>query len=240
MYKWLLDIYENGSLLDSFTQFPDYGSDEGRIIAEYNLSDHPFYYFTSNLLNSIYQESEALHKAKELLVIFNGICYLLNLTITNFIPGSIRSNSYYEQTSAIFFGDKYPSTIDILMKGRHEHDNYHKVLRLMGRSHKNIQWMDLYKIYEILKKELGEQKLAQITSKKNWNKFTGTANFSIEAGDEARHAIPNKDIKDTMPIDEARKLIKTACQNWVEEAFNIKINNKLYFPEYISLDFDNI
>jgi len=103
MCKWLLNIYGNGSLLDFFTHSLNYKSDEGRIV-EYNLSD---YYFTSSLLNSIEQESEALSKAKELLVIFNGVCYLLNLTFMNFVSGSIQINNDYKQNSDIYLFDKF-------------------------------------------------------------------------------------------------------------------------------------
>lgn len=78
-------------------------------------------------------------------------------------------------------------------------------------------WINLYKIYEIIKDNIGKKKVEAILTDKQLSRFTGTAQSKSQIGDEARHAA-KKFIghKDPMTINEASDLIRKLILEWAE------------------------
>jgi len=76
-------------------------------------------------------------------------------------------------------------------------------------------WINLYKVYEIVQNDAGKKKIQQ------WNKnkislFTHTANSQRAIGDDARHGVDDNDPpKEPMSLSEAKALIMTLLQKWL-------------------------
>jgi hypothetical protein len=82
---------------------------------------------------------------------------------------------------------------------------------------KPTSWIDLYKIYEIIKDNIGEKKIIGFLTKSEINRFTGTAQSKAQIGDEARHASNKyKGHSQPMTIQEADVLIKKLIINWLD------------------------
>jgi hypothetical protein len=78
-------------------------------------------------------------------------------------------------------------------------------------------WINLYKIYEIIRDNIGDKRIIQILSKNELSRFTGTAQSREQIGDDARHA-SKKFLGHSQPmtIEEANDLIKKLITKWVE------------------------
>lgn len=91
-----------------------------------------------------------------------------------------------------------------------------KVLRLIGS--RRLDWVTLYRIYEVIKKDVRD------VSKKGWatrgslRVFSTTANHPAVSGDDARHGESNK-IPPSVPmeIEKARALIRRIVDRWLKE-----------------------
>ena len=82
-------------------------------------------------------------------------------------------------------------------------------------------WINLYKVYEIVKKDAGKQnnidRIQQWITKKKISLFTRTANSQSAIGDDARHGVDDKDPpKEPMSLSEADALIMTLLQKWLQ------------------------
>lgn len=78
-------------------------------------------------------------------------------------------------------------------------------------------WINLYKIYEIIRDDIGDKEIIKILSKNELSRFTGTAQSREQIGDDARHAA-KKFIGHPQPmtIKEANELIKKLILEWSE------------------------
>lgn len=85
-------------------------------------------------------------------------------------------------------------------------------------------WINLYKVYEILKKDAGNKnKIDKIDRIKQWidkdkiRQFTHTANSQSAIGDDARHGVDQNDPpKEPMSLPEAVALIRNLLQKWLQ------------------------
>ena len=79
-------------------------------------------------------------------------------------------------------------------------------------------WINLFKVYEIVNKDAGRTKIEQWTNKKI-GLFTHTANSQSAIGDDARHGFDNDKHappKEPMSLYEADALIMTLLQKWLQ------------------------
>ncbi len=77
-------------------------------------------------------------------------------------------------------------------------------------------WINLYKVYEIVNKDAGRTKIEQWTNKKI-GLFTHTANSQSAIGDDARHGVDKHDPpKEPMSLSEARALIRNLLKQWLQ------------------------
>jgi len=92
-----------------------------------------------------------------------------------------------------------------------------KAFRLLGAG--NLNWVNLYRLYEIIKKDIGG--IEEIVNrgwatKKSLKRFKHTANSPDAIGDDARHGKqPTKPPKNPMALGEARSLLKLILHNWL-------------------------
>ena len=82
-------------------------------------------------------------------------------------------------------------------------------------------WINLYKVYEIVKKDAGKQnnidRIQQWITKKKISQFTHTANSQSAIGDDARHGVDHNDPpKEPMSLSEADALIRNLLQKWLQ------------------------
>jgi len=77
-------------------------------------------------------------------------------------------------------------------------------------------WINLFKVYEIVNKDAGKKKIEQWTKDKI-SQFTHTANSQSAIGDDARHGVDkHAPPKEPMSLYEADALIMTLLQKWLQ------------------------
>ncbi|MCW6053199.1 hypothetical protein K4039_24800 [Lyngbya sp. CCAP 1446/10] len=82
-------------------------------------------------------------------------------------------------------------------------------------------WINLYKVYEIVKKDAGEKnkidRIKQWIDKDKIRQFTHTANSQSAIGDDARHGVDRNDPpKEPMSLSEAQALIRNLVKQWLQ------------------------
>jgi len=78
-------------------------------------------------------------------------------------------------------------------------------------------WINLYKVYEIVNKDAGKKKIEQWITKDKISQFTHTANSQSAIGDDARHGVDkHAPPKEPMSLYEAEALIMTLLQKWLQ------------------------
>ena len=86
--------------------------------------------------------------------------------------------------------------------------NVADALRQFARSH---EWFDIYKVYEIIRDDLGSKKL-------NSKKFVGKTDLDLlrQTANYYRHARTARPSK-PMTHNDARELIRRVLRHWLEE-----------------------
>ena len=82
-------------------------------------------------------------------------------------------------------------------------------------------WVSLYKVYEIIKDEVGQNTIEGWITKDTRSRFTGTAQNRDVLGDQARHASRNNPsifMTDTMSHSEAHQVIAKILRCWLKIA----------------------
>lgn len=193
------------------------------------------YLLSSNLFESINSDYEILLKAKHFLDILNGAAkaiynnhiyvtantvYRMNelnkLQGTGFMSGKITGRSRLRATL----------TIDSKEKGKISENKYQKWIdkaktdsnvREILHFFNNQDWWNLYKIYEIIRKDLKKSGMNNLVSKNEISRFTRTANDNKIIGGKARHATyDNESHTNPMDINSARKFILDYFEKWIE------------------------
>ncbi len=108
--------------------------------------------------------------------------------------------------------DPIPPLIMLAQKN----NNVGIVLRLLGSG--NYDWVNLYRIYEIIKADMGGVNSIvnkQWTTNKVIARFTHTANSPDASGDQSRHGKGEPAPKDPMSLVEAKSFIEGIIHNWI-------------------------
>lgn len=245
MYKWLIEIYGNGGIVDSLATFKLSTCDQATIIAIPNFSEHLNYFFSSITLNDLDDKSEVLKESKRQLTLLNGICYLFNIGYTPFILNSEPIiNTDYEINQKPDNSLNYDkSDIARLIDNLQQNDDYHKIIRLLGKSHNKIEWEDLYKIYEIVKKKyhsLDQSIYKFLRNDPKWTNLTHTANHP-NTGDSARHGHSKEDPPpEPMSIETARDMIREICLKLTEKLFDLNCQHYISQLSSKKQSFDDI
>ncbi|WP_107668013.1 hypothetical protein [Cyanothece sp. BG0011] len=246
-YKWLIDIRNNGML---------YGLSRDQLYTTHRIIISPYfsindsedkYYFSSYLLDDLEDSQKVFHKANNLLGLYNGVLYLLNRTHSRLLLGSDpkRNRDYQpnDEDSIKYCREHYNkiSLVETIWNFLEKDADIYKIVRLLGKQHKDTEFDELYKVYEILHNKWKTRDLNKAKKiHKDYEKFRRTANHPESLGDDARHGHSNnKPLSKPMDIIEARKKVKFDCQELLEHLLNIRID-KENLPEYIKHKFDEI
>jgi len=114
-----------------------------------------------------------------------------------------------------------PDRIEPTFSLAERNTNVADALRIFGKG--DLSWFDLYKIFEIIRDDLGGQKNlldAEFVLKKDLSRFRQTAQHPEAIGDKARHARIGAEVpKDPMAIVEASLLISALLQKSIASKF---------------------
>ena len=204
-------------------------SDEFSLITENNK-----YYLTSSHWESLTNTSDVLSEATKLLEYISAVAMIS-------FPGfpRLESDKIYEVDEE----GKRHNRVELLVKilplqdsfsiqlegGQDiipilEFDSWRKlaeedeIVKDVFRQFREFDhnWINLYKIYEIVKKDAGKKKIEQWTKNKI-SQFTHTANSQSAIGDDARHGVDRNDPpKEPMSLSEAQALIRNLLKQWLQ------------------------
>ena len=92
--------------------------------------------------------------------------------------------------------------------------NVAKVLRLFGAGNHN--WVSLYRIYDVIKGDVGDIAKKEWATKNEIKRFTHTANSPDAIGDDSRHGAGNRPPPEKpMQLSDAKSLFKTIIHEWL-------------------------
>ncbi|AMU69847.1 Uncharacterised protein [Mycobacteroides abscessus subsp. abscessus] len=96
-------------------------------------------------------------------------------------------------------------------------DDIAEVLNILGGQSESLGWVDLYKIYEIIRASIKPKKIYDLgwADKATDSAFTVSANLPCISGSDARHARLEGSPKHTMTIDQGRAYISDLVAKWM-------------------------
>lgn len=191
------------------------------------------YYLTSDFLTAINDHKEIESKAKQFIDILNGAINLFYGNHKRIETGSIiqidengKKSKFVSMTGSIknrtrVYGNltnkddliEKPTTIELWLNKAEKNESVRDVLHFFNE----ISWWNLYKIFEIIRDDVGEQKeLYKFLEKNDLSHFTQAAQSRELLGDKARHASKKyKPPKTFLTLDKANELVKNLFNNWI-------------------------
>ena len=94
-----------------------------------------------------------------------------------------------------------------------------EALHILGESNRHIDWVGLYKVYEIVRENIRPRDLVgeSLLTSAERTAFTGSANRPDVSGPLARHArMGGKPPTRTMALVDARQLITRMVADWLD------------------------
>ena len=189
------------------------------------ITDEEKDYLTSTKLNKISDYHEIIAGANEFLYILNGLANIFNFNHKNVDTGNIKiiEDGKYNLVLMTGTGEWRTRTRGTLAgltgKSLLERTEDDKNIRDVAYFFKEINWWNLYKIFEIIRHDVGGEKNfrnLKLIEKDKYKLFTETANSRSAIGDKARHATPNnKKPKTDLTLKEAYKIILQLFWNWI-------------------------
>lgn len=183
-------------------------------------------YLCGPTLASASAPAEALLRATELMPRLNGVGRVVD---SAFEPVRVSGRVSNGEQPATVFAEAHLRARSRLSAGgepvvaqrtldRAQHDQaFDEVLRLLGTS-PELDWFDLYKLYELLKRDAGGDDPLRARagiSQADLKSFTGSANLPEVSGSAARHAVGTGGVPTrTMTLAEARDLILGIVRTW--------------------------
>ncbi len=193
------------------------------------------YYLTSDFLSSIADSKDIESKAKQIIDLLNGASSIVHRDHKKIETGSIIKVDE-EGKRAIFMSineaikvrvrmsavvlrkgvvEEPSSNIENWITIAQKHESVRDVLHFFN----DITWWNLYKVYEIIRDDVGGQnRLYKLVPKTELSLFTQAAQSRELLGDQARHASKKKYPAPTTPmtIDEAFAAIKRLFEIWIK------------------------
>lgn len=230
--KWKILLNGDITILKSFSQ-DTIVTDELSIVEEMGQ-----FIMTCPEFDSLNSVEDVKQKADELIEQINGLTYYLlnsNKTIsTNSISWSNNQGGtdsvVFPETVELNISQPQPSTLSINKDGSiiesspiisirgflHEAQNdpkKTKILRLL--SYRNLDWVSLYRIYEVIFSEVGTRIFSWVNKSKIKN-FKHTSNSVSSIGDAARHGIEKEALpSNPMTLIEAQKIIMLIIEKYL-------------------------
>jgi hypothetical protein len=182
------------------------------------------YYLKSTDFNLLTDAGDVLEAAKYILQIVNGaaMLHLENFLVVQVHPSVIgidqdgkrhQFSFGYGTGRPVLRPAQQPARVDSWITQAGQNKNIADALRLFCEQN----WINLYKIYEIVRDDIGgERNMYGWVTKREIKRFTQTAQSRDAIGDAARHASDKfKPPKGPMSLAEAKSLIKIILLNWL-------------------------
>jgi hypothetical protein len=187
------------------------------------LEEGGIYFLKSTTFNSLPNADEVLKTAIYLLEVVNGAAIL---HLENFLPvrfqntiigidqdGKRHSFGFgYGTGRPILKSAQKPAKVASWITKAGQDKNVADALRYLC----DQNWVNLYKIFEIVQNDVGDIGKRGWVARKDINRFTQTAQSKETLGDAARHASKKfKPHPQPMSLQEAKHFIRTLLLNWL-------------------------
>lgn len=230
--KWFVQLHGDHELLDWLTS--DRDSKDDLFIIE----DHGSFFMTSLEFEKLNYIEEVKNKSDEILEMINGIASFLFSTKGRLSSNSISNRNESGGIDCTVFAETCfinisipPPTIVIengdgtisksspllsinqLLSDASKNVNKSKIFRLLAKG--NLDWVMLYKLYEVIESEIGDQLFLWV-SKSEIKNFKHTCNSVAATGDDSRHG---KELtyppKNPMTLKESQDLINLIIDKYL-------------------------
>jgi hypothetical protein len=231
--KWFIQLNGDHELLEWLTS--DRESKDDLFIIEDNGS----FFMTSQEFEKLNYIEEVKKKSDEFLEMINGIASFLFSTKGRLSSNSISNRNesggidctVYVETCFINISIPPPSiiiengngiisksspllSINQILSDACKNANKSKIFRLLAKG--NLDWVMLYKLYEVIESEIGDQIFLWV-SKTTIKNFKHTCNSVAATGDDCRHG---KELtsppKNPMTLKESQDLINMILDKYLE------------------------
>ena len=192
------------------------------------------YYLTSESIEETFDHDEILYNVSLLLDVLNGAANIIHKDHKKIVTGCLievdengKRNIFVSIHETVTIRDRCtaelirdgkiieipPSKIEDWVTKAKTNKSVRDVLHFFN----DITWWNLYKVYEIIKDDLGrEDKIYKLINKSELKCFTQAAQSRDFIGDQARHAgkrfIPPQK---KLTLDEASNTIIKLFENWI-------------------------
>jgi len=187
------------------------------------IEENGVYYLKSANFNSLIDAGDVLEDARRLLEVINGAAIL---HLENFMPVQVnnsvtgidgegtrhRFSFGYGTGRPIMKSPQAPAEITGWLKKVKQDKNVEDALRFLC----DPDWINLFKIYEIVRDDVGDLGERGWVTKQDIKRFTQTAQSQDALGDAARHASKKyKPHPKPMSLMEAKSFIRNILLNWL-------------------------
>jgi hypothetical protein len=187
------------------------------------------YYLSLQLLDSLSNYDDMLHRASEFLDILNGGANVLYSNHEKVRPGNLKIVDSNGTNDVLITGmarikvkstlrkgtDTFGSTLETWLSKSQTNRDVRDVLHFFNE----ITWWNLYKVFEIIRDDCkGQKGLYKLGDKNELSHFTQAAQSRELLGDKARHASKKyKAPQAVLTLDEATDIIVRLFRNWVSK-----------------------
>jgi len=201
--KWFVQLHGDHELLEWLT------SDSDSIDGLFIIKDNGNFFMTSLEFENMDSIEEVKKKSDEILEMINGIASFLFSTKGRLSSNSISNRNVsggidctvFVETSYINLSSPPPTitiengdgtvsksspllSINQLLADATKSANKSKILKLLAKG--NLDWVMLYKLFEVIESEIGDQIFLWVSKPKIKN-FKHTCNSVAATGDDSRH-----------------------------------------------------
>jgi hypothetical protein len=218
MEEWLVKL--KGDLFDLQELPLLFISPEASVIEERGV-----YYLNSINFNPLSSAGDVLKSARYLLEVMNGAAIL---SLENFEPVQVANhvtgideegkrhsfNFGYGTIRPSLKSPRKPNTIGNWLKKAKQNKNVENAFRYLC----DQDWINLYKIFELVRDDVGNLYERNWVTQEELKRFTQTAQSQDTLGDAARHASKKyKPHPKPMSLIEAKAFIRNILLHWLNE-----------------------
>ena len=206
--------------------------------SSWKITEEPDGFFLSSpILDKLNDPREITSKAKQFLDVINGAANILYSNHKPVDTGIIKQkgeNGGYNITVLIDSTIELRSRMNGTLTANRDHETHpiqttveswiekaekHQSIRDALHFFNEVTWWNLYKIFEIIRDDVGGQKgLNRLLDRKKTSHFTQAAQSRELLGDMARHASRKyKRPTTNLTLQEARDLIIELFKNWISK-----------------------
>lgn len=203
------------------------------------FEDDGHFYLTNKEFENLTSVDEVRNLAKEIIEMINGISFLLfgkkgtifsnSISKQNDVGGYNQfvfpetvilnltvnqpSNSSTNEDGSLSYSSPLSLTQNLLLSAK-TNSKKATIFRLLSSG--NIDWVSLYRLYEVIYSDIGDQ-IFSWTNKNTIKNFKHTCNSISAIGDDCRHGLEKENPpKNPMSLIEAQNLIKLIINKYLE------------------------